>query len=284
MDDLPKQNTGLIEGRRDSDFIAGTLPYEVRNPTGDWRPFLVKEEKQYSDNTDTMGCVSFSANNTLEIQHKQQTGVELNFSDRFLAKMSNTTPQGNWLYIVADTLRNIGIVFEDEWPTPPNYNWQTYYADIPQAIKDKAQKYGVTYEWVEPVKDQLLKHLKHAPLQITIPEPYPNHAVVLVHIEGDTAYYFDTYPNYLKTISVSKISSALKLIANFNMYITKKVKVVSSTGTAFGVLVQTPNAIVITLAEDEAEWRSYSKSDSYRVHTVNSDNSTDWTIDSTINL
>lgn len=64
------------------------------------------------------------------------------------------------------------------------------------------------------------------------------------------------------------------------MYITKKVKFNGS----YGAMVITPNMVNITLAEDEPEWRSYSKSDSYGIHSVNSDNSTDWSVDGEINI
>lgn len=205
MNDFPKQNTGVIEGARPSDYVAGSLPYEVRLETGDWRPYLVTEEHQYSDNIDTMACVSFSLNNSLEIQTKFLTGQETNFSDRFLAKLSGTTPEGNYLWKVADTARN-GLVTEDLWPAPANYTWNTYYTDIPQDVISKAQKLDISYEWIPTDAASLKHHLKQAPIQIVIPLPYPNHAVVLVHLDGNTAYYFDTYPQYLKTMDVSKIS------------------------------------------------------------------------------
>jgi hypothetical protein len=216
-DDLiPKENTGVIEGSATKDlWLAGRIPYEVRNQSGDWRPFLVKEEKQYSANVDTMGCVSFSCNNALEIQTKFLTGQEVNYSDRFLAKMSGTTHDGNYCDKVADTARNIGLVKEEEWPTVGNYNWDQYYSPIPQEVINKAVKLGIQYEGVYPLDAATLSyHLKQAPLQITIPAPHPNHAVVLVHISGNTAYYFDTYSPYLKTISVSAISYAMKIVIN----------------------------------------------------------------------
>ncbi len=212
MNDFPKDNTGLLEGIRPSDWLAGSIPYEVRQSDGDWRGFLPVEEHQYSENTDTMACVSFSANNSMEIQYKQQTGSDINFSDRFLAKMSGTTPQGNYLNKVADTIRNIGLVLENEWPAPAHYTWDSYYAPIPQEVINKAQKLDIAYEWVPADPTSLKYHLKHAPIQITIPLPYPNHAVVLVHLDGNTAYYFDTYAPYLKTMDVSKIQSALKIV------------------------------------------------------------------------
>jgi hypothetical protein len=244
----PQQNTGVLIGQRPSDYVGGTLDYKVRVPDGDWRPFLVKEEKQFSDNADTMGCVSFSANNSLEIQTKQQTGQEVNYSDRFLAKMSGTTLQGNYLYKVADTLRNIGIVTEAEYPTPSSYNWDSYYAPIDQAVISKAQKLDVAYEWVN--RADFKHHLKHAPLQIIITEQNPNHAVVLVAIEGDTAYYFDTYPPYLKTIKLSSIyPNALKIVLNASM---TTIEFVHKAGTPeYGFLEKNEYAEVYRKAASE---------------------------------
>lgn len=69
-----------------------------------------------------------------------------------------------------------------------------------------------------------------------------------------------------------------------SMYTTLKVRVITPKGESLGVYVQTPNTDVITKAENEDEWRSYSKADSYRVHTVNSDGSTDWSVDKVIDL
>ena len=211
-DEIPQINTGVIEGIGIPGlWIGGTIPYEVRNESGDWRPFLVKEEKQYSDNVDTMGCVSFSLNNDLEIQRKFE-GIDVNYSDRFLAKISGTTPNGNFLDVVAYFAKNTGLVLENEWPSPLNYNWASYYSAIPSEVMAKTVKQNIAYESTPTDKANLLKQLKQCPIQITIPKPQPNHAVVLVHIEGDTAYYFDTYPNYLKTINVNLISYALKVV------------------------------------------------------------------------
>jgi hypothetical protein len=242
MDEL--KNLGVLIGKRPADFVGGTLPYIVRVPDGDWRPFLVKEEKQYSDNADTMGCVSFSANNSLEIQTKQQTGLEVNYSDRFLAKMSGTTHEGNYLYKVADTLRN-GIVTEDQYPTPSSYTWDSYYAPISDDVIKKARKLDVAYEWVKSDKATLKHHLKHAPIQIIITKNNPNHAVVLVAIEGDTAYYFDTYPPYLKTINVSDIyPDALKIVINAFMSNAKLGYDPIKKEFAYVLPVTTPEALI----------------------------------------
>jgi len=211
MNDFPKTNLGVLEGKRDSDFIAGILPYQVVLPNYDWRPHCPDGEPQFSNKADCMGCVSFSNNNSAEVQLKQQ-GLSYNFSDRWLAKTSGTTPDGNYLYKVADVGRNIGRVLEADYPPPTDWTWDTYYSEIPASVNSKVIQFDEAYEWIPTDATSLIYHLKQAPIQITIPAPHPNHAVLLVYVDGNTAYYYDSYPPYLKTMDVSLISSALKIL------------------------------------------------------------------------
>lgn len=194
----PFKNYGVINEIRDTDYLAGTLPYEIRNESGDWTWYVPKGENQYSQATDTMACVSFSFLNCLETQVKFLTGQEIDFSDRFLAKISNTTHQGNYLSVVADAFRHNGCVIENEWPAPANFTWEEYYAEIPQEVKDKAlgirELYEVTYEWVDVDNPSLQHHLKQAPLQLVI----PGHAICGVYEQADIFKFFDSYAPYLK--------------------------------------------------------------------------------------
>ena len=79
-------------------------------PDGQWKDYLPVGEKQHSVYFDTMACVTFSALNALEILIKRQYGIDINFSDRFTAKMSGTTTNGNYLYKVGDSIRKDGFV------------------------------------------------------------------------------------------------------------------------------------------------------------------------------
>src|SRR3954449_11002346 len=99
-------NHGVILGQRPEDWMAGgasQIVYEVRNPSGDWRPYLPTGEKQFGKE-DFFDCVTFSLLNAIEMQEKFLTSIEVNYSDRFIAKRSNTTHEGNYLYLVADTV------------------------------------------------------------------------------------------------------------------------------------------------------------------------------------
>lgn len=203
------KNYGVIEGIRDTDWVAGSIPYEVRVPSGNWEPYLPPGEWQRSNLVDTMGCVSFSALNSVEAQLKF-LGDERNFSDRFLAMMSGTTKQGNWLWKVADTLRREGAVVEERWPAPENYTWEEYYQPVPIEVINEAklflQEYEILYEWIPTDKDSLIKHLKQAPIQVVI----PGHAIVNFFTTQQVIHYFDTYVPFKKT--TKSISSALKIV------------------------------------------------------------------------
>lgn len=222
MPDYPLQNTGILPETRPDDFLQGIIPYKVILESGDWRPFLPEGEPQYSQVADSFSCVSFANNNQAEIQLKQQ-GLDYNFSDRALSKLSQTvtalntpdkTKWGNSLMKVADTSYRVGRILESDWPLPSNFSLTTFFADIPQSVMDKVIFFDEDSAFISGVPDSLSYHLKQCPIQITIPYPYANHDVVLVYIEGTTAWYFDSYPgstNYLKTMPVGDIQAAMKL-------------------------------------------------------------------------
>jgi hypothetical protein len=217
MNDVPKVNTGFIPGSGTKAlWVGGTIPYEVKLQSGDWRPFIPTAEKQANPN-ETMACTTFATLNSLEIQEKQQTGIEPNWSDRFIAKLSGTTHQGNFSDNPPEAVRKYGLVKESDYPNPYGFNWGTFYAEIPQSVKDKAIAKDILYESIVPGESELRYHLKQCPPVIVIPEPNPNHEVCLVHIENGLAYYFDSYPPYLKTIAINKIHYALKIVLKGKM-------------------------------------------------------------------
>lgn len=211
-------NHGVILGQRPSDFVAGGftfISYEERNKTGDWRPFLPVKEIQYGKE-DSLSCVSFSACNAIEAQEKFWTGVEVNYSDRWIAKRSGTTQEGNWLYKVGDAVRHDGLVKESSYPAPPNYTFKEYHADIPEPLltqlkaegQEWLKKWDIKTEFVPATKADMLKHLKHAPLQIVI----PGHAILNFLCEEDVVNYFDTYAPHEKKTPYANVQSVYKYV------------------------------------------------------------------------
>ena len=202
-------NHGVIVDQRDTDWIAGVntqIVYEVRNPSGDWRPFLPPGEKQVTDNyqTDFLDCVTRSLQNAIETQEKFLTGNQYDYSDRWTAKRSGTTKQGNYLYKVADQVRYDGLVLESEYPDIATGTWEEQYADIPEPLNTQLiangqkwkEKWDFKYEFIPLNKQAMLDHIKQAPLQLVI----PGHAVVGFLCEQDIVDYFDSYSPFEKKV------------------------------------------------------------------------------------
>lgn len=214
-DQFPGKNTGVIDGKQPNDFdvAAGTstIPYEIVLPNGDWRPYLVVGEQQWFPTFDTMACTDYSNNNCAEIQLKQSTGLEFNFSDRALSVLSGTTLEGNLCSKVADVGRNVGRILESDYPDDQGnpQTWQDYNAPLPAGLLQKAYRFNEQYQWVATDKASMQYHLKQAPIQIIIDNQ--THAVCCVFVDDTGWWYFDSYSPWLKKTTVEP-TAALQII------------------------------------------------------------------------
>ena len=246
-------NTGVIIKQQEADYLAGAIPY--KEVCDSWTKYLPKGEKQHGLYFDTMACVTFSALNVVEIQLNYMVANNLiseesvkffsdngyllngqfNFSDRFTANMSGTTKSGNYLQKVWDSIRHDGLLPEKDWNYPreqrtPVFDWDDYYKEIPQELKDKALKVldylDFAYEWVfqnkistytEDELKELERELKHAPLQLAAPtcnwgagilEPCgktrASHATTIYEVTK-FIHDYDHYDPFLKTLSLKYI-------------------------------------------------------------------------------
>ena len=198
----PPKNLGVILGYRPTDYVGGALPYEIRNPSGNWRPYVTTGEIQYGRD-DWMDCVSRSLTNSVEIQEKFFTGKESNYCDREVALGSETTRQGNYLHKVADYVRKTGLGQQATYPDS-NGGWDEQYQIIPGDVQVKLNAEKATWKERWDIKDEdvpvtkasLRYHLKHAPLQVVI----PGHAIVDVNSEADVERIFDSYEPFQKDV------------------------------------------------------------------------------------
>lgn len=216
------KNYGIKEGVQErvgdyrADKVKGNLPYEIRVPDGNWKPWLPIGEKQWNDNGDSMNCTAFGTTNVVEIQVKFHTGKEENYSDRELGVRSGNTDEGNYLRNPVDEARNRGLCFESTYPPPADpWNWAKYHEPIPEALKPQIEKerkeflekWDIKREWISIDKESMKKHLKHAPLAVII----PGHAVAEFLLdENDIDHYFDSYAPYEKT--TTSVTHAMKIV------------------------------------------------------------------------
>ena len=223
------KNHGVLLGRRKKDYgivggvgVASPIPYKVNNPTGDWIPYLPTEEKQYGANDDRSNCVTHSAQNAIkmllneqitnkkilieDIEWLNQNGYidkfgKVQFSVRFNSITNGTIPdKGNYLYVVGDDLRKIGLIPESILPDDNDISSAEYYDKnlITQKMLNLGyeflKRFKINYVFVRTTIENLKKQLKQSPLQAVINQG--THAVAEIRRISDVYTIFDSYPPF----------------------------------------------------------------------------------------
>lgn len=236
-------NKGLIEIEKPapSDYIFGGKEVKEQvdlQPDGDWSKFLPNYEAQ-KRGFETWACVSFAVNNAIEVLIRKKYNIQANFSDRYLAKVSDTIiGRGNLFSEVAQAVRDHGLVSESAYP----YGGESvneYYQEVPQSVINEGenfnQNYSFEYEWVdwsEANKKRLAQGLKKSPLVVSLyawneslrkngiyQDPNhnkTNHAVLLFDFkEEEYLKVFDHYEQKVKKLAWDHyIGAAMKFSLN----------------------------------------------------------------------
>lgn len=158
------------------DYIQGS-PIQLRGTPiredGQWDAFLPPFEKQ-KKSTETQACATFNTLACVEIlQRAIFNGLDTEWSDRFTAKMSGTTKQGNDPHKVAETLRTKGCVYEEEWPFTDSMTWDEFYAGIPMDIQLRGQirfkrVYSFGHEYAKTDPESMMDALRYSPLGVDV--------------------------------------------------------------------------------------------------------------------
>jgi len=237
------KNLGLIIEQPDKfDYYFGGEKEDYTREEltdGDWEKYLSSKELQISVYFDTKACVTFSSLNVLEAVFNYKlinnlfTFEQLNFltenwyvvngkvefSDRYIAKLSNTSKNWNSWRIVADAIREWWLVPEFKYPYPitqrtPIFDWDDYYKTVPQDIIDLGKMFleyfQLNYETV--LERDFNNALPYSPIQIYVTAWYKNsewlyykpedkrynHAVTKFNREDQV---FDHYNPFIKNLT-----------------------------------------------------------------------------------
>jgi len=175
------------------------------NSSGDWTDYLPELEEQKNNVFDSFSCVSFSHNNCLETIHKKLYGEEINYSDRFMSKVSGTIPgRGNSQIKVADSARELGHILEEFYPFSTETTKQEFFQTIPKELLDMGiewfSKYEYGYERVR--KENFKEAIKFSPIQVAVDSRTNksnkvrsyNHSVMIYSL-SPKPQIFDSYRN-----------------------------------------------------------------------------------------
>jgi len=212
----------LLEGLKEEDFVFGGLSglsKKILQSDGQWTDYLPADERQSGRAIESMACTCFSLLNVIEMIAKRKGYGDWNKSDRFTAKLSGTSRNGNLQSRVLDSVRKKhGSVDEEVWASNiDTFNWSQFYASIPAEVQDKGKTFindfELGYEAVWSTPNALKEALKYSPLYIAgfawsnsggLYRSYgsPNHAFTLVgYVDGQYWLAYDSYNPFLKKLA-----------------------------------------------------------------------------------
>lgn len=109
---------------------------------GDGSAFMPEGEVQKKGSFDALACVTHAFQNHIQGVQIRKFNEKDNRSERFTAKMSGTTKEGNSASNVINSIRKDMTVAEERWPFADGMTWDQFYSPIPSDIIQEALRWG----------------------------------------------------------------------------------------------------------------------------------------------
>jgi len=210
-----KEGFGMIEvAPGPEDYTLGGRRQSLKiilSRERDYTLYYPTHERQKRNGYDSYSCVIFSGLNVIETIFKVQYGLDINFSDKYIAALIPVTPYRGTTYAnFWDTVRKYGLVLEEEWPWTDEDTPNEYMKRPPDSVIAKGKEflkvYDIQHEWVDwggCNPNKLYKSLENSPLQVSVNanalysgkrNPSINHSVMLGRgIKGKKHFTVDHY-------------------------------------------------------------------------------------------
>ena len=212
-------------------FGASAVSEEPILPDGDWTSHLPEKEIQRLHGLETMNCTVFGTLNAIESLFHKITGLNINYSERFIGVLANTTRYGNTPHNVARTITACGVIADKHLPFSEDIDtWDKYYSPKPMTKQyieigeEWLQYWNFYHEWVftpslkksPEEKQNLIKDaLKYSPLGVSVKAwkskdgvylkdkgDVDNHWCMLYKQDDEYNYVYDSYDNTVKKLTL----------------------------------------------------------------------------------
>src|SRR3990167_5927954 len=159
------KNYGLIlpkiETRGEgAEHLLGSLAKPIIKPDQDWTKFWPSGEPQKKNDVETYACTVWATLNAIETLIKFKTGLDVNYSDRYLANAARfkgilNPSVGADPHKIAELIRNVvGCLKEDRLPWTDDIKTSADYYDVKnlaELMKEGRRwydEYILNHEWV----------------------------------------------------------------------------------------------------------------------------------------
>lgn len=188
-------NQGALLGRGQFDWQAGAnspVSHIILLELGNWKELSIPHELQFlnagkTDAYDTLMCVSFNGTTdaleyimmqmirlnlipNVSVKWLQEKGYfengVINFNERFTAIKGQTTNQGAYQFLVANGVKNFGLIPQKMFTYADNFNDNIDPKFITKEMDDLGKEFlthfAINYEWVQP--EDTKEFMKYSPL------------------------------------------------------------------------------------------------------------------------
>ena len=201
--------------------------------TDGWMKYLAAPEIQRYDTYDSLSCTTQAVLNSLEMQFNyllenkklnkewlQDKGYikdgKVQFSKRYIARLSGTSRSGNWIRNVNEAVLQYGLVPEILYDYKHADTWDEYYKEIKPTLKEIGKEFlkhfDIAVSW--KLKQDFKEEIKKSPGSVVVyawaskngvyykpKNKTTNHAVSLIDLKGDNYIIKDSYPPWTKEVN-----------------------------------------------------------------------------------
>lgn len=150
------------------------IRYQLTRTSRDWTDCIPTYERQ-NRGQETYSCVTQSGLNCLEVMTKALTGIEVNYSDSFAAKVSGTYERrGNSFVNFWDSARRNGLISEELRPFG-NGTISNFYRPVTSEEREAGKMWLSAYEiknawvfWGWPQPEKMWEALQYGPFHTSV--------------------------------------------------------------------------------------------------------------------
>jgi len=229
------KNYGLVIDKITPDqYVLGgltSLPKIVLKEDGQWDDYLPTYEPQFNQKFDSYGCTVWGTENAIEVLMKQKTGLEANYSERFIYILAKIRPPGTSPHLVAEYIRQEGLINNDLLPMTESYEefLRPDPMDVALLVEGQKWPYYFQHEWLwDNMPDKqtrvatIKEMLRYSPIGVSVSAWYKengvyvdrdqpnNHWCVIFGYNDKGFKVFDSYDQSVKTLSFDHQIEAAK--------------------------------------------------------------------------
>ena len=168
----------------------------ILQPDGDWTEFLPKFEHQ-ALRYETFGCTVYGTLTQIQMILKRLTGIEFDFSERYIYNLVGTNPPGDNPHKVLEAIRKHGLIEDAKLPYTDTINQFRTPRPMTRQYTSQGEKWldehVLNHEWIvsrdpSKMKAKIIEALPYGPVTLGVTAWHEENGVY-VDLDQDNTHW-----------------------------------------------------------------------------------------------